>query len=141
MDDQKPMKKYRQSTTKLFIILSLLAITGCQMPLANHARDEWFPQDNTKRLILSPILLPGYMLFCFTDIFLVNPIRGSQNVPETMDSLWSWKNDRGWLGLGLLLPVKLVATPPAALGTAMFSEQFSYYEPPHDNRFGRNEKD
>ena len=109
-------------------ILTCIVLSGCQLPLSNTMRDEVFPKEAGTKLALSPILLPTYAVCCVLDVFIINPIRGCANIPSTCSSIWSWKNESPALGYGALLPVKLIAIPPAAIGTMMFSEQFSTRE-------------
>ena len=110
----------------LVLLLCCLFLTGCQLPLANYFRDRVFPQDMTPKIALSPLLLPGYVLLSIVDITIINPINGIKNIPSTTSSIWSWEEKTPWLGYGVLLLPKLVAIPPAAVGTSMFSEQFQY---------------
>ena len=110
----------------LLLITTLVLFTSCQLPTANYLRDRVFPEDNTTKLALSPILLPTYIIGCVTDIAIVNPARGTLNVPQVSKQIWGWQNKEPWLGYGALLPVKLIAIPGAAVGTTMFSEQFIY---------------
>jgi hypothetical protein len=114
---------------KSFVLLTFtILLSGCQLPSANYFRDNVVPEDNTTKILLSPVLLPSYATLCVLDIALVNPIRGTQNVPSVSKAIWLWQNDPAWLGWGLLSPVKVAATPPAAVGTMIFSEQFVYRE-------------
>ena len=100
---------------------------GCQLPLSNYLRDEVFPRDTTSKIILAPFLLPMYLLLPVIDGTMVNPVRGTVHVPGVTAELWGWKNDVPWLGYGVLLPVKVISTPLAAIGTTMFSEQFQFH--------------
>ena len=121
-----PITTYRQRLVAMAIsLLMLLLVTGCQWPLAYQMRDQVFPEDTATKIALSPILLPTYVVCAVTDMAIVNPVRGTKNIPDTATTIWNWENEQPWLGYGLLMPLKLVAIPPAALGTMMFSEQFA----------------
>lgn len=100
-------------------------ITGCQLPLANHFRDQVFPQDDTTKIALSPLLFPSYAVLSVVDIVLVNPVRGCANVPKTTETVWNWPEEDTNTKYALM-PFKLAAIPIADLGTIMFSEQFLY---------------
>lgn len=114
------------NAVRLVPLFSLLLLVGCQLPMANYLRDHVFPQDTTAKIALSPILFPTYAVTSVLDVTLINPIRGTRNVPEVARTLWEWEDDPAWVGKGVLLPVKIVAIPLGALGTIMFSEQFLY---------------
>ena len=92
--------------------------------MANHFRDQVFPQDTAAKVALSPFLFPAYACLCVTDVALVNPVRGCQNVPDVVSPIWEWENQNWVVGKALLLPLKFIAIPPAAIGTALISEQF-----------------
>ena len=106
--------------------LFLLFLSGCQLPLANYFRDQVFPQDTAAKISLSPLLLPAYAILSVTDVTIINPVRGCENVPSVFKSIWQWQNEKPWLGSFALIPFKIIAIPPAAIGTAIFSEQFIY---------------
>ena len=114
--------------TFIFCILCFTYIisNGCQLPLANHFRDKVFPQDSTAKIALSPILFPTYAILSVADVAIVNPVRGCENIPHVIKSIWEWQNDKPWLGNFALIPFKVIAIPPASIGTAIFSEQFIY---------------
>ncbi len=114
----------------IFCIFFFSILCGCQLPLANHFRDKVFPQDTAAKIALSPVLFPTYAVLSVTDIAIVNPIRGCENIPYTFQNIWQWQNERPWLGNFALIPFKIIAIPPAAIGTAMFSEQFIYNRSP-----------
>lgn len=109
----------------LIISLLLILSLGCQLPSANYFRDEIVPRDTVTKVALSPLLLPAYAVLCVGDIVIINPIRGAQNVPKVSSDIWDWQSSEPWLGYGALLPVKLVGIPAAAIGTTIFSEQFT----------------
>lgn len=112
------------------IICLFFLLSGCRLSLANYARDEMFPQDTTAKVVMSPLLLPTYMLFSVIDVTIINPVDGANNVPEAVSSLWGWQNETTWVGLGALLPVKVAATPLWVVGVTMFSEQFARAQRP-----------
>jgi hypothetical protein len=101
-----------------------LFLAGCQWPTAYYVRDNVFPQDTGAKIALSPVLLPAYVVLAVTDIMVVNPVRGARNVPSVVEDIWDWEKQNPWIGKGVLLPIKFVAIPAAAIGTVMFSEQF-----------------
>lgn len=109
-----------------FVLFLFLFLLSCQLPTANYLRDHVFPEDTGTKLALSPILLPTYIITTAVDLSIVNPVRGAVNVPGVTKDIWEWGNKKPWLGYGVLLPVKLIAIPGAAIGTIMFSEQFIY---------------
>ncbi|HPY74354.1 MAG: hypothetical protein KBC30_01855 [Planctomycetes bacterium] len=111
-----------------FILFCLIFCTSCQLPMSNYMRDNVFPTETTSKIIMSPILLPTYAVCCVADIVLVNPVRGCKNVPNVVSTIWQWENTNPWIGYGALAPVKIIAIPPAVVGTAIFSEQFIYSE-------------
>lgn len=111
--------------------LSLLTIiciffVSCQLPTANYLRDKAFPENNVTKIALSPILFPTYVVACVVDIALVNPARGTLNVPKVSENIWKWQNKNPWIGYVALMPVKIVGIPLAAVGTTAVSEQFIY---------------
>lgn len=120
------MNKNSSGTILRWSTLLLLFSGGCQLPLANYLRDNLFPEETGAKIALSPILLPTYAVASVLDIAVVNPVRGVKNVPGVAERVWFWEDDPLWLGKGLLLPVKMVAIPAAAVGAVMFSEQFLY---------------
>lgn len=119
-------KAYYAKKILIFCIVCFSTFYGCQLPLANHFRDKIFPQETTEKIALSPILFPTYAVLSVFDISIINPVRGCENVPQAIQSIWQWQNDRPWLGNFALIPFKVIAIPPAAIGTAIFSEQFIY---------------
>ena len=121
------MKKIKNNNKIILYCLMISNILyGCQLPLANYVRDHTFPEDTTSKIALSPILLPTYAVLSVTDIVIINPVRGCKNIPDTVNSIWKWQNEDAWIGKGVLLPFKLIATPITAIGTTIFSEQFIY---------------
>lgn len=111
--------------TYLFIGICIFLVS-CQLPTANYLRDNTFPKSDATKLALSPVLLPTYIVACVIDITLVNPARGTRNVPKVSKTIWEWQNREPWIGYGALLPVKIIGIPLAAVGTTMMSEQFIY---------------
>ncbi|WP_372365463.1 hypothetical protein [Candidatus Uabimicrobium sp. HlEnr_7] len=114
------MKKY------CLLICACVFFTSCQLPTANYLRDRTFPESDATKLALSPVLLPTYIVACVVDIVLVNPARGTLNVPRVTKQIWGWQNRTPWLGYGALMPVKIIGIPLAAIGTTAMSEQFIY---------------
>ncbi len=120
----------RRILLTIFLVIALITISGCQLPTANYFRDQVFPQETLPKVLLSPVLFPGYAVLSVVDIAVVNPVRGCANVPDSVSSVWNWQNEPT-PGIGAaLIPVKIIAIPPAALGTAIFSEQFIYQDEP-----------
>ena len=111
---------------KFFALTLAIFFTSCQLPLANYFRDEVFPEDETAKIALSPILLPTYGVLSVVDAAIVNPARGTKNVPKTVGTIWEWENKNWPVGYIALMPLKLIAIPPTALGITIFSEQFIY---------------
>ncbi|BBM85957.1 hypothetical protein [Candidatus Uabimicrobium amorphum] len=109
-----------------FLVAMCVFIVSCQLPTANYLRDNTFPKNDATKLALSPVLLPTYIVACVVDIALVNPARGTLNVPKVSKTIWGWQNREPWLGYGVLMPVKIIGIPLAAIGTTAMSEQFIY---------------
>lgn len=127
MVDSNTLTKYPQRSVVLGTWLFagvLLCSGGCQWPLAYAFRDNVVPDDTTAKIALAPLFLPAYIILGTVDMIIVNPLHGTNNVPDVVESIWKWESLRPWVGYGALLPLKLVAIPPAVLGTVMFSEQF-----------------
>ena len=114
----------------VLLVVSSILLGGCQLPLANYLRDRVFPQDTTTKVVMAPVLFPAYAVASIVDVVIINPVRGTKNVPKVVSSVWEWEDEPAWVGKGVLLPVKAVAIPLAALGTVMFSEQFIYEQAP-----------
>lgn len=123
------MKKNMLIYMRCFLCLCIILIPSCQLPLANHFRDEVFPQDTTAKIALSPVLFSSYGILSVVDIVAINPVRGCSNIPKTSEAIWDWPEDSTTVKYSTL-PLKIVAIPVAALGTAIFSEQFLYHDDP-----------
>jgi hypothetical protein len=91
-------------------------------------RDQVFPEDTASKIAMVPLLLPAYIVCAVVDTTMVNPVRGAHNVPGAVTTIWQWEDENPWIGKVALLPLKIIAIPPAVLGTVMFSEQFAYSE-------------
>ncbi len=116
----------------IFLLLIAFAfLAGCQLPLANYFRDQVFPQKTVSKVVLAPVLFPSYAVLSVVDIMIINPVRGCENVPNAASTIWNWPKDSPGTSAALI-PLKVIAIPIAALGTAMFSEQFLYQDTPSE---------
>lgn len=118
------MRERRRSIALVALLVFVTSWTGCQTPTAEYFRDSVFPQDMATKVASAPLLLPMYLLLTIFDVIIVNPVRGTNNVPEQVGNVWSWGNEEPWIGYGAMMPVKLVGIPIVAVGTTLFSEQF-----------------
>lgn len=124
---KKPqLYRHRVLRSWMLAVLLCLIVGGCQLPLAHYFQNEVFPQDTTTKIVLSPLLFPAYAVCSVMDIAIINPARGCSNVPEVTSDIFAWPQNASGVTHALLMPLKIIAVPPAAIGTALFSEQFLY---------------